>query len=78
MSGFDVQQFRSQFAFFQLQPDWVYLDNAATMHKPKAVTDAVQRFYQQQNSNVHRGAHQLSQQATAEFEQARDTVASFI
>lgn len=78
MSGFDVQQFRSQFTFFQLQPDWVYLDNAATMHKPKAVTDAVQRFYQQQNSNVHRGAHQLSQRATTEFEQARDIVASFI
>lgn len=78
MSGFDVQQLRNQFAFFQLQPDWVYLDNAATMHKPKAVTDAVLRFYQQQNSNVHRGAHLLSQQATTEFEQARDTVASYI
>ena len=78
MPTFDVQQFRQQFAFFRQQPDWVYLDNAATMHKPDAVTEAVSRFYQQDNSNVHRGAHQLSQQATQKFEQARDTVAAYL
>lgn len=78
MPAFDVQQFRQQFAFFQQQPDWVYLDNAATMHKPQPVVEAVAQFYQQYNSNVHRGAHQLSQQATALFEQARNTVASYI
>ena len=78
MTGFDVQQFRQHFSFFQQQPDWVYLDNAATMHKPDAVIDAVSAFYQRHNSNVHRGAHQLSQQATAQFEQARATVAGYI
>lgn len=78
MPAFDVQQFRQQFAFFQHQPEWVYLDNAATMHKPQAVIDAITQFYQQYNSNVHRGAHQLSQQATILFEQARSTVASYI
>ncbi|MBZ9610662.1 aminotransferase class V-fold PLP-dependent enzyme [Rheinheimera maricola] len=78
MPVFDVQQFRQQFAFFQQQPDWVYLDNAATMHKPQAVIDAVTQFYQQHNSNVHRGAHQLSQQATALFEHARTTVAHYL
>lgn len=78
MSGFDVQQFRQQFAFFKQQPGWVYLDNAATMHKPQAVLDAIMQFYQQHNSNVHRGAHQLSQQATMQFEQARDSIASYI
>ncbi|MGP9802542.1 aminotransferase class V-fold PLP-dependent enzyme [Rheinheimera sp. NSM] len=78
MPGFDVQQFRQQFAFFQQQPNWVYLDNAATMHKPQAVLDAVTQFYQQHNSNVHRGAHQLSQQATVLFEQARSNIAGYL
>ncbi|NRQ41914.1 cysteine desulfurase [Rheinheimera sp. YQF-2] len=78
MPAFDVQQFRQQFAFFQQQPDWVYLDNAATMHKPQAVIDAVTQFYQRHNSNVHRGAHQLSQQATMLFEQARTSVAAYV
>ncbi|GAB2924094.1 aminotransferase class V-fold PLP-dependent enzyme [Rheinheimera gaetbuli] len=78
MPGFDIQQFRQQFAFFQQQPDWVYLDNAATMHKPQTVIDAELAFYQTTNSNVHRGAHRLSQHATILFETARDTVAAFI
>ena len=76
--NFDLADFRAEFAFFHQQPDWVYLDNAATMHKPQAVIDAVNQFYQQHNSNVHRGAHQLSQHATALFEQARNTVARYI
>ena len=75
---FDVSTFRAEFAFFQQQPDWVYLDNAATMHKPAAVIAAETQFYQKFNSNVHRGAHQLSQQATALFEQARDDIASIL
>ncbi|MEH8020922.1 MULTISPECIES: aminotransferase class V-fold PLP-dependent enzyme [Rheinheimera] len=78
MPVFDVQQFRQQFAFFQHNPNWVYLDNAATMHKPNAVVQAIIEFYQQHNSNVHRGAHQLSQQATLLFEQARGTVGNYI
>lgn len=78
MSCFDVQSFRQQFAFFTQQPSWVYLDNAATMHKPAAVIDAITLFYQQQNSNVHRGAHSLSQQATTRYEQARADVAQYI
>ena len=78
MSHFDVQQFRLQFPFFQHNPEWVYLDNAATMHKPLAVINAEVQFYQQHNSNVHRGAHQLSQQATALYEHARQNVAGYI
>lgn len=75
---FDVSVFRAEFAFFQQQPDWVYLDNAATMHKPAAVIAAETQFYQKFNSNVHRGAHQLSQQATVLFEQARDDIAAIL
>jgi cysteine desulfurase/selenocysteine lyase len=58
--------------------DLVYLDNAATTQKPQAVIDAVARYYSTINSNVHRGAHTLSDRATFEFEQAREKVRNFI
>ncbi|MBV2128419.1 aminotransferase class V-fold PLP-dependent enzyme [Arsukibacterium indicum] len=78
MHTFDPVNFRGQFEFFLQNPGWVYLDNAATMHKPRAVVSAVNDFYQRSNSNVHRGAHNLSQHATRLFEQARDDIAAFI
>lgn len=56
----------------------VYLDNAATSQKPETVIRAVEKFYRSQNANVHRGAHQLSEQATSAFEAARSTVRGFI
>lgn len=56
----------------------VYLDNAATTQKPKAVLDALMHYYTHDNANVHRGAHTLADRATANFEAARDTVKSFI
>lgn len=75
---FTPDAFRAQFSFLHHHPDWVYLDNAATMHKPDVVLQATTQFYQQINSNVHRGAHQLSQHATLAFEQARADVREFI
>lgn len=78
MSNFDVTAFRQHFPFFSANPTWVYLDNAATTHKPLAVTTAVNQFYQQQNSNVHRGTHRLSQQATALYEDARSVVKTYL
>ncbi|MFP4193282.1 MAG: SufS family cysteine desulfurase [Candidatus Hydrogenedentota bacterium] len=56
----------------------VYLDNAATTQKPQCVIDAVSRYYESQNSNVHRGIHYLSERATEMFEGARDKVRRFI
>ncbi|MBV5259792.1 SufS family cysteine desulfurase [Synechococcus moorigangaii CMS01] len=56
----------------------IYLDNAATSQKPKAVLDALLNYYQQDNANVHRGIHSLSARATAGYEGARDKVARFI
>jgi len=56
----------------------VYLDSAATSQKPKFVLDALSNYYESVNSNVHRGAHTLSRDATAAYEGARDTVASLI
>lgn len=55
-----------------------YLDNAATTQRPKAVLDAVMRFYERDNANVHRGVHTLSQRATDSFEAARTRVARWI
>jgi len=56
----------------------IYLDNGATTQKPKAVIDALQRYYEHDNSNVHRGAHTLSDRATEQFENARKTVQAFL
>ena len=56
----------------------VYLDSGATSHKPRQVLDAERAFYEQRNSAVHRGAHQLAEEATDAFESARETVAHFI
>jgi cysteine desulfurase/selenocysteine lyase len=56
----------------------VYLDNAATVQKPQVVIDALSRFYEQDNANVHRGLHALSMRATEDYEGARARVARFI
>jgi len=56
----------------------VYLDNAATTQKPNAVIDRIVRYYTEENANVHRGVHYLSEIATAAYEGARTTVKKFV
>jgi len=56
----------------------VYLDNAATTQKPRVVLETLDRYYAEYNSNVHRGVHRLSQEATEAFEAARGTVQRFL
>lgn len=56
----------------------IYLDNAATSQKPRAVIDALVHYYERDNSNVHRGIHELSNRSTTAFEKARARVARFI
>src|SRR5882724_7271996 len=56
----------------------IYFDNAATTQKPRAVIEALSRFYERDNANVHRGIHELSNRATAAFEAARHRTAKFI
>ena len=56
----------------------VYLDNAATTQKPRSVIDAVSRFYAEDNANIHRGVHLLSQQATFAYERSRGRIGTFI
>ena len=56
----------------------VYFDNAATSQKPRAVIDALVRYYERDNANVHRGIHALAERATKEYERAREKLARFI
>ncbi|MGB1465529.1 MAG: aminotransferase class V-fold PLP-dependent enzyme [Alcanivorax nanhaiticus] len=77
----DINALRAQFPILDQQVNGkplVYLDNGATTQKPVAVLDALQNYYRGVNSNVHRGAHYLSDEATGQFEGARQTVADFL
>ena len=77
----NARELREQFPILQQQVNGhplVYLDNAATSQKPRAVLDAVSRYYEYSNSNVHRGVHTLGSRATDAYEGARDRVARFI
>ena len=78
----DVASIRSDFPILEreLAPDTplVYLDNAATSLTPEPVLEAMNAYYRESNANVHRGLHQLSQEASVAYEDAHDTVADFI
>lgn len=56
----------------------VYLDSAATSQKPLPVIEAMDRYYRNTNANIHRGIHTLAEEATADYEKARESVARFI
>lgn len=77
----DVQRIREQFPLLSREVHGVplvYLDNAATSQKPRCVLEASRRYYEEYNSNIHRGTHHLAQLATAAHEEARKTVASHL
>lgn len=77
----DVEKLRQDFPILSRQvrgKPLVYLDNAATTQKPQAVIDRLQRYYEMENANIHRGVHFLSGLATDEHEQARELVRLFL
>jgi cysteine desulfurase/selenocysteine lyase len=79
--AFDVHAVRDDFPILRRQvrgKPLVYLDNAATTQKPQQVIDRIVRYYTQENSNVHRGVHYLSEIATLAYENVRTTVKRFI
>jgi len=81
LGRFDVQRVRRDFPILAREVNGrrlVYLDNAATSQKPREVIDALIRYYEQENANIHRGVHYLSQRATEEYERARKTVQEFL
>jgi cysteine desulfurase/selenocysteine lyase len=78
---FDVQAIRRDFPILGRQvhgKPLVYLDNAATTQKPRAVIDALVHFYEHQNANIHRAIHTLGEEATAAYEETRAKVSRFI
>ena len=78
---FDVGRIREDFPILRSQvhdKPLIYLDNAATTQKPQPVIDAMVRCYAQDNANVHRGVHLLSERATEAFEDARVKVQRFL
>lgn len=80
-TGFDVERVRADFPILQQKvhgKPLVYLDNAATSQKPRAVIDAIVRYYEGSNANIHRGVHYLSEIATQDYEAARRTAQRFI
>ena len=80
-STLDVESVRREFPALHQEihgHPLVYLDNAASAHKPQAVIDAMVRGYSVNYSNVHRGVHTLSQRATDDYERARSTTRAFL
>ena len=76
-----VNSIRSQFPILHQEVNGnplIYFDNAATTQKPKVVLDAIQNYYEVDNSNIHRGAHTLADRATRQFEETRESVRAYI
>ncbi len=79
--AYDVEAIRRDFPILHQKVyghELVYLDNAATSQKPRSVIDAISRYYENGNANIHRGVHYLSEHATEEHEAARRTVQAFL
>ena len=81
LAAIDPHRLRQDFPILHQQVNGrplVYLDNAATTQKPRAVIDAISNYYLNNNANVHRGVHTLSQRATDDYEAGREAVRRFI
>ncbi len=79
--GYDIAGIRAQFPILNSTihgKPLVYLDNGATTQKPRAVIDAITRYYETENANIHRGVYTLSQVATDLYEEARRKIQRFI
>lgn len=77
----DIQKIRAQFPILERpvnEKPLVYFDNGATAQKPQIVIDRLHTFYANENANIHRGVHTLSQEATTAYEEARNTIQSYI
>lgn len=80
-TSLDAHALKREFPILQQRirgRELVWLDNAATTQKPRAVIDRLTRFYEHENSNVHRGAHTLAARATDAYESARESVKRFL
>jgi len=78
MNILDTEKIKKDFPIFKSNPELVYLDSAATSQTPKSVTDAVDRYYREYRSNIHRSMYKIGETATEKYELARGSVADFI
>jgi len=69
---------RREFPIFNYNPQLIYLDSAATSHKPSRVIDGITDFYKKENSSIHRGVYELAARATQKYESVRQKVSNFI
>ena len=74
----NVENIRADFPIFQNNPDLIFLDNASTTQKPQKVLDTLTDYYENYNSNIHRGIYTIAEKATAAYEDSRDKTAAFI
>src|SRR5678810_456447 len=80
-STLDVESIRKDFPILSTRVrgvPLVYFDSAATSQKPRAVIDAISRYYETANGNIHRGVHYLSETATLQYDETRERVRAFI
>ena len=75
---FDAKKIKEDFPIFRNNPDLVFMDNASTTQKPQSVIDTLSHYYENYNSNIHRGIYQIAEKATAAYEKSRDKVTKFI
>lgn len=73
-----MENIRAEFPFFSYHPDLVYLDSAATTHKPREVIDAITQFYEKENANAMRGTYTLGNAVTRRINETRGMVTTFI
>ena len=79
--AFDVNQIRTEFPILSTKIGkypLIYFDNGATSQKPQVVIDTISSYYENENANIHRGVHHLSQISTENYEKARKTIQTFI
>lgn len=74
----DTKLIKKDFPIFEHQPELVYLDSTATSLKPRVVVDKLREYYEEYSANIYRGVYEISEKATAEYEETRQVVAEFI
>ena len=80
-TAFDIEKIRVQFPTLHRLVNGkqlVYFDNGATSQKPQVVIDRLSDYYSNENANIHRGVHTLSQEATSAYEEARNTIQHYL
>ena len=74
----DVERIRKDFPIFATTPPLAFLDNAASTQTPRPVVEAMDAYYDTYRSNIHRGIYRISEEATAQYESAREKVAQLV